>query len=1327
MDRSGQQLPIQAEYQPGQQAIRHTAYAGQKIKILADGVTLTGAQMLSAKKLRLRKDGKNLVIESDDGSEKYVEIADFYEHQDVALHGADWSFAEGSQLQSVEDSIVFATDMSSSGTAGSAALMASTGYALWGGLALAGAATVFSGQQSNTSPQSSARSPALDRVDTTPPDAPVIDILKLDELSGFAEKGSVVTLRDANGNVLATTTAHFETGEFIFEPNPLGNGKSGSLTATDSAGNQSPSVKVDAVRGPALDEGDTTPPDAPVVTTSNGGKLSGTAEPGGVVTLKDEDGVVIGTATADPTTGIFTFEPNPLGDGVGGTLLVTDPAGNVSPPKVVDPVDATAPTAPVVTTSNGGKLSGTAEPGGVVTLKDEDDVVIGTASADPTTGIFTFEPNPLGDGVGGTLLVTDLAGNVSPPLTVVPVPLILGVSNDTGAPADGVTYDNTLEVRGSAKAGATIALAIGGTEVGTTVADVNGQWAFDYTGTALNDGAYSITAQAEDSLGNASLVSTAYVVIVDTTEAVTIDAISNDFGTPGDFSTSAETVQAIGRASAGASVSLRLDGTEIGTAVTDASGVWVSGPLSLAGLSVGASINIEASVKDLAGNQANAVKAVVSERQPFTGAELVTNNGFVIHGATTSDLLGFAASSKAGDLNGDGVMDLIVTAQNRAEGALNTGAAYVVFGQADGDYGSLTNGIRVIDAATLTPDQGLTVISKGHGDLFGSVTMGLGDINGDGVDDYAIGSSASDLGGLNTGSLYVFFGRADGIYGDLVDGRRVIDIANFGESSGFVVVGDTNDDRLGTSAASLGDINGDGINDLIVGAQNGDDVASNAGEAYVMYGRADGSFGTVFNGRQTIDTTSLSPSQGFILQGVRAQGVATAGSGVSNAGDMNGDGIDDIIVGSSGQLLNTWSGASAAYVIYGKSDGSYGATVSGRQVLRLANLTASEGFSITADAVGDGVGYSVASAGDVNGDGLDDLVIGAPGNDVGGSTAGAAYVIFGRADGTYGSLISGQRVLGLPTLAPTAGFVVYGDATQDWFGTAVSSAGDINGDGVDDLLIGAPRGDDVASNSGEAYVIFGQADGTFGTIAGGRQVIDTTSLSPKNGFVIQGAAFGGSMGQSVSAIGDLNGDGFDDLTVAAPGEVGGKGAVYVIYGREDFTTGSVNIGSTNDDVIAGTSQSDQLAGGDGNDTIIGMQGNDIITTGSGNDLVYADAGNDVIFISAGYDTLTLGRGSDQIIVSAVSVSDPLPVAIVKDFRIGVVGQDIDADLIDFSALNMDDQNISNHVFLTTNQSGTSISVDRDGTGTQFTAEHFATLEGINVSLNTLFVNGQIVI
>ena len=358
-------------------------------------------------------------------------------------------------------------------------------------------------------------------------------------------------------------------------------------------------------------------------------------------------------------------------------------------------------------------------------------------------------------------------------------------------------------------------------------------------------------------------------------------------------------------------------------------------------------------------------------------------------------------------------------------------------------------------------------------------------------------------------------------------GMLVIDLTGLTASQGFIIVGDAADDRMGFSVSSAGDVNGDGYEDVIVGARYNDAGGSNAGAAYVIFGKASG-FGT-------IDLTGLAAADGFIIQGDAAGDVA--GGSVAGAGDVNGDGFDDVIVGAQGGD-DGGGGAGEAYVIFGKA--------SGFTTIDLASLAVADGFIIQGHLSGDNAGRSVAAAGDVNGDGFGDLIVGAPYNDSGGISAGAAYVIFGKA-GVFGTVD-----LSLLTLAD--GFIIQGDVASDQAGRFVSSAGDINGDGYDDVIVGARYGDDGGADAGKAYVIFGKASGFAN--------IDLSVLALSDGFVIRGDAAGDWAGWSVSSAGDVNGDGIDDLVVGAIyGDDGGAdaGEAYVIFGK---ASGFTNIDLT---------------------------------------------------------------------------------------------------------------------------------------------------------------------
>lgn len=554
----------------------------------------------------------------------------------------------------------------------------------------------------------------------------------------------------------------------------------------------------------------------------------------------------------------------------------------------------------------------------------------------------------------------------------------------------------------------------------------------------------------------------------------------------------------------------------------------------------------------------------------------------------------------------------------------------------------------VVELSTLAASQGFVIQGDSAYDGAGWSVSYAGDVNGDGFADVIVGAVNGSDGGYGAGEAYIVFGSDTG-FGTNVGGRQVVDLTTLSPAQGFIIQGDTTGDGAGSGVSSAGDVNGDGFDDLIVGAPFGADGGTNAGEAYVVFGSGSG-FGADVGGRQVIDLTTLSAAQGFIIQG--DDGADNAGSSVSAAGDVNGDGFDDLIIGAQGAATAGYN-AGEAYVVFGSGSG-FGSDVGGRQVIDLTTLSAAQGFVIQGDSLGDRAGISVSTAGDVNGDGLADLIVGAHFGDDGGSEAGEAYVVFGSASG-FGTDVGGRQVIDLTTLSAAQGFIIQGDTAGDFAGFSVCDAGDVNGDGFDDIIVGALYGDDGGPSSGEAYVVFGSGSG-FGTSVGGRQVIDLTTLSAAQGFIIQGDAAGDKTGNSVSAAGDVNGDGFDDLLVGAYfGDDSDSGLVYVVFGTDGgFGTDiggrqviDVSVLTAGEGVeIAGAAANDRVgmsvssAGDVDNDgfadLIVGSINNSDGGTGAGAAYVIfggtfgAEAGGGVFIGSAVADTFVGGAGTDTI-------------------------------------------------------------------------------------------------
>ncbi|NET59439.1 MAG: hypothetical protein F6K47_25840 [Symploca sp. SIO2E6] len=662
------------------------------------------------------------------------------------------------------------------------------------------------------------------------------------------------------------------------------------------------------------------------------------------------------------------------------------------------------------------------------------------------------------------------------------------------------------------------------------------------------------------------------------------------------------------------------------------------------------------------------------------------SNGFRLDGELRTDRLGYSVSG-AGDINGDGIDDLIIGAP-RANGNNNgnySGSTYVVFGSTEGFDSTF-------DLSSLDGSNGFRLNGQSEYDQSGSFVSSAGDINGDGIDDLIIGTSDGESLGNYSGSSYVVFGSTDGFNSN-------IDLSSLDGNNGFRLNTQTPDDSFRRPVSSAGDINGDGIDDLIIGAPRANNNGSFSGSSYVVFGTTEG-----FD--STFDLKNLDGSNGFRLDGESESD--DSGFAVSSAGDINGDGIDDLIIGAP-RANNNGSFSGSSYVVFGSTKGF-------DSTFDLASLDGSNGFRLDGESESDASGWSVSDAGDINGDGIDDLIIGAIAVDNNGSFSGSSYVVFGTTDGF-------DSTFDLDSLDGSNGFRLDGEAAADFSGISVSGAGDINGDGIDDLIIGANRADNNGNESGSTYVVFGSTDGFDSNL-------DLGNLNGSNGFRLDGQLYDLS-GFVVSDAGDINGDGIDDLIIgafAANSSDINSGSSYVVFGRAsnqdpvanddsftanqdtaltipiaellandadsdgdnltitaitnpnggtvildnsnvifipdagfsgtasfeytlddgngglDSATVTVEVGknitgSNRGDTIDGTNGNDIINAGNGHDTVNGFEGDDLLNGGNGKDLLDGGDGNDIIlggnsqdtlFGSAGDDTIDGGNGVDEL-------------------------------------------------------------------------------------------------
>ncbi len=384
-------------------------------------------------------------------------------------------------------------------------------------------------------------------------------------------------------------------------------------------------------------------------------------------------------------------------------------------------------------------------------------------------------------------------------------------------------------------------------------------------------------------------------------------------------------------------------------------------------------------------------------------------------------------------------------------------------------------------------------LGEASGDRAGNHVAGVGDLNGDGYADFIIGAYGNDEGASSAGQTYVIFGGAGGWAMDT--DLSLADASYLGEDA---------DDYCGLEVAAAGNVNGDSYQDFLIGSYTNSERSTGAGQTYLILGSSGG---------WAMDTALTNADASFHGEAMNDG----AGQSVAGVGDVNGDGYDDFIIGAPGND-NGGDSTGQTYLILGASGGWTTDEV----------LDTADGSFLGTDQ-GDRAGTVVEGVGDVDGDNYDDFLIAAPNNDDGAAEGGCTYLLLGQ---------SGGWAMDTPIANADASFL--GEGANDQAGMTLAGVGDVDGDGYDDFLIGSQTNDDAGPDAGQVYLILGRSAGW--SLGADLANSDASFL---------GEVSGDAAGQGLAGVGDLDGDGYDDLFIGSVNSgLGGyqAGQAYLIFG-----------------------------------------------------------------------------------------------------------------------------------------------------------------------------------